>query len=779
MTLEAFRELLTAGPELASALSRRDPFSGHPLVEDGFPKSPGGGDRSTGYVPAVTATSLPGALPFPADLQKRLSEAIAARGSAPHPRTRHLADGLPRFTNRLVLETSPYLLQHAHNPVNWWPWSDAAFEEARESGRPVFLSVGYSTCHWCHVMEEESFEDEEIARFLNERFVAIKVDREERPEVDSVYMAAVQALTGGGGWPMTVFLDAERRPFYGGTYYPARDGDRGAPRGFLSLLRDIAGVWEREPPRIRQASETIVSALKVALASDAGAASEHDPDSEPIEKAVRFFESVFDSAHGGVERAPKFPSNLPVRLLLRHHRRTQDRGSLAMAVLTLERMAAGGLMDQLGGGFHRYSTDARWLVPHFEKMLYDNALLAVSYLEAFQVTARPDLARVARQTLDYVLREMTSPDGAFYSAFDADSEGEEGRFYLWDEAEVKAVLGAEAGRFAAYYGLSPQGNFEGKNILFVKEPNEDTWRSLAGARDKLLARRAQRPWPLRDEKVLAAWNGLMISALATGGRVLAEPRYVEAAVRAARFLLGSMRPAGRLARTSMAGRPGPPAFLQDYAFLTQGLIDLHEATFDPAFLEEAIALALETERLFADPRGGWWVVGADQEQPIAREKPTHDGAEPSGASVALLNALRLEAFTGDARFRRVAEGALRWYAPTLAEQPAALTELLLALDNFTDSPREVVLVWREGDPPDAMLEVVRRTFVPNRALTGAAEGEPLARLARLAPVVQGRVAVGGQPTAYVCERGACRLPAISPDKLAEQLRPARPYHPPP
>jgi len=720
----------------------------------------------------VSETTLPGAAPFPADVASRIDAALAAEVA--HPATE--PGGRPRFTNRLLLETSPYLLQHAHNPVAWWPWCDEAFDEARRSGRPVFLSIGYSTCHWCHVMERESFEDEEIARFLNERYVPIKVDREERPDVDAIYMTAVQALTGGGGWPMSVFLGADREPFFGGTYFPARDGDRGQARGYLSILQEIAALWERDPARVRNAADALSNAVRVALAGAEAEAAKDLPGSAPIEKAVRFFEGVFDPVHGGVNRAPKFPSNVPVRLLLRHHRRTHDPAPLHMALFTLQRMAAGGLMDQVGGGFHRYSTDERWLVPHFEKMLYDNALLPVAYLEAWQVTGRRDLARVARQTLDYVLREMTSPAGAFYSATDADSEGEEGRFFVWDEREIRDLLGAGADRFIAYYGVTREGNFEGRNILSVREPDEDAWEALAGARAKLYAAREARPRPLRDEKVLAAWNGLMISALALGGRVLPEPRYVGAAARAAEVLLARMRPGGRLARSSRDGALGPPGFLADHAFLAQGLLDLHEATFDPRWLEEAISLAGETERLFADPRGGWFVAGEDQERLIAREKPTHDGAEPSGASVALMNALRLEGFTTDARWRRVAEGALRWYAPVLAEQPAALTELLLALDAFTDGPREVVLTWPPGQAaPEPFLSVLRRTFLPNTVLTGAAEGGPLARLGRLAPVAAGRVAVGGKPTAYVCERSACRLPAISPEELAEQVRPVRPY----
>jgi uncharacterized protein len=719
----------------------------------------------------VIELSLPGAAPLPSDLSQRLAAAYAAKGASYAPRTHHLEGGRPRFTNRLVLEASPYLLQHAHNPVSWWAWGEAAFEAARREAKPVFLSVGYSTCHWCHVMERESFEDVEVARFLNEHFIPIKVDREERPDVDAVYMTAVQALTGSGGWPMSVFLDADRQPFFGGTYFPARDGDRGAARGFLTLLREIAAVWERDPPRVRSAAASLAGAVKVALGSAPEGTAADVPGPEVIEQAVRYFERSFDPVHGGVNRAPKFPSNIPVRLLLRHHRRTQDPAALSMALFTLQRMAAGGLMDQIGGGFHRYSTDAEWLVPHFEKMLYDNALLALAYAEAWQATGREDLERVTRQTLDYALREMASPEGAFYSATDADSEGEEGRFFTWEEREIREVLGADAGAFIEYYGITAQGNFEGRNIPCVKEPDEDAWRSLAAARAKLYAVRQGRVAPLRDEKIVASWNGLMISALAVAGRVLGEPLYVEAAARAARFVLASMRPGGRLARTFMDGACGPRGFLDDHAFVAQALLDLHEATLDPLWLEEALALAEETERRFGDPRGGWFVAGDDAERLIAREKPTHDGAEPSGASIALMNALRLEAFTGDDRFRRVAVAALRWYAPALTEQPVALTEMLCAVDAYGAGLRELVVVWPEGGPlPAAMLQAVRRTYLPDVVLTGAPEGAALERLARVAPIAAGRVAQDGQPTAYLCERGACQLPVTTADALLEQLR---------
>src|SRR6266545_1975315 len=705
---------------------------------------------------------LPGAAPFPERLARRLADAVRAKGAAYRPRTHHLAHGHPRFTNRLVLERSPYLLQHAHNPVSWWAWGDAPFEEARRTGRPVFLSVGYSTCHWCHVMERESFEDLEIARVLNERFVPIKVDREERPDVDTVYMTAVQLLQGGGGWPMSVWLTPDREPFFGGTYFPPRDGARGMARGFLGILNEIADLYASDPERVRGATGSLVEAVRTALASH-GVPAADLPGSGAIAEAVASFERSFDEAHGGVRRAPKFPSNLPVRLLLRHHRRTRAPEPLRMATLTLEKMAAGGIHDQLGGGFHRYSTDAQWLVPHFEKMLYDNALLAVAYAEAWQVTQRRDLARVVRQTLDYLLREMTSPEGGLFSATDADSEGHEGRFFVWEEREIRDLLGADAERFIRFHGVPPEGNFEGRSILWVPRPDEAEWEALAPARARLYEARSHRVPPLRDEKVLAGWNGLAISALAFGGRVLGEWRYVAAAIRAAEFVLGRMVKDGRLQRTWLAGEAGVPAFLEDHAFLAAGLLDLHEATFDPRWLDAAVEVCEKQERLFGDPRGGgWFSTAEDHDRLLAREKPTHDGAEPSGASVALLNALRLHAFTTDERWWKSAERALRHYAPALAAQPAALTEMLLALDFATDAAHEVVLVWPEGEPaPEPFVSVLRRSFLPNRALCGAAEGEGIARLGRVAAVAAGKVAAG-RATAYVCEKGQCRMPAIAP-----------------
>jgi len=653
--------------------------------------------------------------------------------------------------------------------VNWYPWGDEAFEEARRSGRPVFLSIGYSTCHWCHVMEEESFEDLEVAQTLNEQYVAIKVDREERPDVDAVYMTAVQGLTGAGGWPMSVWLDAQRRPFFAGTYFPARDGDRGAGRGFLSLLQELAQIYRADPQRVAEAAQSITESVQAAMTGE-GTHGEL-PDARVLDSAAAFYRRIYDSAHGGVRGAPKFPSSLPVRLLLREHRRTGDSAALDAATHTLEMMAAGGIHDQLAGGFHRYSTDNHWLVPHFEKMLYDNALLALAYAEAWQVTRRRDFARVLRTTLDYILREMTSPGGGFYSATDADSEGEEGTFFVWRPEEIHDRLGATADAFIRYYGVTERGNFEGKNILFIPQRDEAEWEALATERQTLYDARELRPHPLRDDKVLTAWNGLMISALAFGGRVLAEPRYVSAAARAAEFILTELRRDGRLRRSWKDGRTSGPGFLEDDAFFTAALLDLYEATFEHRWLREALTLAEGTQRLFADAEGGGWYRNAgDHEALVAREKPSHDGAEPSGASIALLNVLRLHTFTSDDRWRQIAEGALRAYGKTLGEQPGALHDMLLAVDYFIDSPREVVLVWPSDEQaPESLVTPLRTMFLPNRVLLGAAEGQELESLSRIAPIVAGKTMLHGAATAYVCERGACQLPTTDPSAMENQL----------
>jgi hypothetical protein len=736
--------------------------------------------------------ALPGAPPLPPELIAALRGRWAARDTAYRPRTRHLlSDGSPKYTNRLFLESSPYLLQHAHNPVDWYPWGDEAFEAARRLGRPVLLSVGYSTCHWCHVMEEESFDDEEIARFLNENYIVIKVDREERPDVDAIYMNAVQLLTGGGGWPMTVWLTPDRKPFYGGTYFPARDGDRGARVGFLTLLRKLKDAYAAQADKVSETSARLTEAIRQNLAPDPG--KKGLPDARVLQAAASYYRARFDPAHGGLAGAPKFPSSLPVRFLLRYHRRTQDAEALRMARLTLEKMAAGGIYDHVGGGFHRYSTDAEWRVPHFEKMLYDNALLAMAYLEGYQATGNEGFARVVREILRYVERDMTSPDGAFYSATDADSptpagSREEGWFFTWTPEEIRAALGAERARVVeAYYGVTAGGNFESRNILHTPRPLADVARALGLPPEKvrtvvqesselLYAVRAKRAPPLRDEKVLAAWNGLMIGAHARAALVLGDERYGRQAERAADFVLRKMRRDGRLLRSYKDGQARHNAYLDDYAFVIAGLLDLYETTSDPRWLREAVALDATLEKLYEDKQhGGFFMTSGDHESLLAREKPAYDGAEPSGNSVQALNLLRLHELTTEDRYRQRAERTLEAFGDRMAQAPAALSEMLLASDFRLDTPKEVVIVAhvsrKEAEP---LLAKLRATFLPNRVLTVATEGEDLAAQSQLVPLLKGKVSRKGQATAYVCERGVCRLPTTDPDVFAQQLRKVEP-----
>ncbi len=730
--------------------------------------------------PAATAgILLPGAISLDEGLRKRLAEALAAKGKTYEPRTRHLAeDGSPLYTNRLILETSPYLLQHAHNPVNWYPWGDEAFETAKRLGRPVLLSVGYSTCHWCHVMEEESFEDVEIARVLNEHYVAIKVDREERPDVDGIYMKAVQMMTGHGGWPMTVFLTADRVPFFGGTYFPPRDGDRGARVGFLTILESLHVQYAKDGARVAAFAEEMRARLLETVPTGSG---DVVPGVAPLDAAFAIYRRAYDPEYGGLGGAPKFPSSLPVRLILRHALRTGDTEALRMATNTLDRMADGGMYDQVGGGFHRYSVDRRWLVPHFEKMLYDNALLAVAYLEAWQATGEGRNAEVVRDILRYVAREMTSPEGAFYSATDADSpnpegEREEGWFFTWTPAELEEVLGKERAKVVALrFGVTAEGNFEGRSILHVAKPieavaketgleNGAVTRILEEAREALYAARAKRPPPLRDDKILAAWNGLMISAFARAGFALHEDDWVSRAERAASFVLDKMRVEGRLRRTSKDGRARHVGVLDDYAFLTAGLLDLHEATSDPRWLTEAIALQKVLDARFRDPAGGYFLTPDDHEALLLREKPDYDGAEPSGNAVALLNLLRLHEWTTDDAYRVSADALLKAFSESLSRNPSALSEMLLALDFRHAKPKEVVLVApRSREELEPFLSRLRKGFRPHRVLVTATEGADLAAKSKLVPFLEGKRAIGGKPTAFVCEAGVCRLPTSDPE----------------
>ncbi|MEM9696281.1 MAG: thioredoxin domain-containing protein, partial [Myxococcota bacterium] len=598
------------------------------------------------------------------ELSAKLAAAVAAKGNDYRPRTKHFReDGTAKYTNRLILQSSPYLLQHAHNPVNWFPWGDEAFALAKSLGRPVFLSIGYSTCHWCHVMEEESFEDEAIAAYINDHYVPVKVDREQRPDVDAVYMHALQMMAGRGGWPMSMWLTAERKPFWAGTYMPPRDGDRGRRKGFLTVLTEQADRYRRERETIETDASKIASRVRADL-SPAPARDSTLPTTDAVIAAVGLADQRYDEAFGGIKGAPKFPSSFPVRLLLQFSRRTADARPLQMALKTLTKMAHGGMYDQLGGGFHRYSTDRRWLVPHFEKMLYDNALLVPAYLEAYRYTGDPEFRRIAVETLEYVLREMTSPKGPFYSATDADSptpsgKREEGWFFTWTPPEVEQVLAPdEAAAVVAFYGVELAGNFEGRSILHRRSPvaevaakldvtPEELTARLERARPKLLAARNRRPPPLRDDKILFSWNGLMIEALAQAGLTLGEPRFTAAAVRAANYLETEMRRDGRWVHAHPAAPTAVAAFAEDHAFAAQGMLSLFQANEDERWLKAALAHLEALEREHRSPNGAFFRTAPHHEALIAREVDGHDGAIPSASSVALLAQLTAARLTAD------------------------------------------------------------------------------------------------------------------------------------
>jgi hypothetical protein len=636
-------------------------------------------------------------------------------------------------------------------------------------------------------MEEESFEDEEIARYMNENYISIKVDREERPDVDGIYMTAVRMMTGGGGWPMSVWLMPDRKPFYGGTYFPARDGDRGARVGFLTVLHKLKEIHVSQPNQVTQSSAQISDAIRKHLAETPAGTAPPGPDA--LKEAFQQYRERFDETNGGLQGSPKFPSGLPVRFLLRYHRRMGDSEALRMATVTLEKMAAGGMYDHVGGGFHRYSTDERWLVPHFEKMLYDNALLTLAYLEGYQATGRKDFARVARETLRYADRDMGAPAGGFYSATDADSptpngRREEGWFFTWTPAELGAALGRKRARIVtAYYAVSPSGNFEGRSILHtpksleevareVKVPLAETRSVIEESKGLLYSARARRPPPHRDEKILTSWNGLMISALARGSLVLGDAAYARRAERCAEFVLTQMRDRGRLKRSYKDGQARLDAYLDDYAFLIAGLLDLYETTGRPRWLREAIALDAFLEKHYEDKTaGGFFLTADDHEKLLAREKPAYDGAEPSGNSVQALNLLRLGEFTTQDRHRVRAERTLRSLQGRAAEAPTALSEMLLAVDFHLDEPKEVLIVTRnsraEAEP---FLAQLRAVFLPNRVLAIAAEGKDLASQGELVPLLLEKIAQGGSATAYVCEGGVCKLPTTDPSVFAKQIR---------
>ena len=686
-----------------------------------------------------------------------------------------------RHTNLLIHEKSPYLLQHAHNPVDWHPWGEAAFEKARREDKMLLVSIGYATCHWCHVMERESFEDEQTAGFLNEHFVAIKVDREERPDVDKIYMDSLHALGQQGGWPLNMFAAPDGRPVAGGTYFPP-DRSHGRP-SFREVLQYMAESWRGNRDAMLNNARALTEHLQSRAQLDGQTAGGWD--SSFVERTVASFAASFDAVQGGFlhNGTNKFPPSMGLMLLLRHHARCADTQALRMVEHTLRRMRAGGIYDQIGGGLSRYSTDHQWLVPHFEKMLYDNALFTQALTETFLVTGDAFYREAAEDVIAYVLRDLCSPEGAFYSAEDADSEGVEGKFYVWTPAEVRAALPrADAERALAFWQITPGGNFEnGASIPNSPDRQEavakrlgiteaELRESLERARAKLLEARSRRVRPLRDDKVLTSWNALMISALAKAGRAFGEPRHLEAAARAGRFILDHLRDRdGRLLRRWREGEARHKAYLVDHAQMAVACLDLYESGFDPAWFSAALELMRQVNRLFRNDRGPYFDTGSDAETLIARTVEGYDGVEPSGNSAAAQAFLRLHAYGVREGFEDDALRILSGFRQHLEQAGAGHPAMLSALDFHLAPPAEVAVIGERGDAEtQAMLMRVQRRF--HRAAVAAfAEPNELEQAASLVPLLEGRTAPGGHATAYVCRNQRCQLPVYSADELAAQL----------
>jgi uncharacterized protein len=675
-----------------------------------------------------------------------------------------------KYTNALVHETSPYLLQHSHNPVSWYPWAETALQRARQEDKPILLSIGYSACHWCHVMEHESFENEAIARIMNENFINIKVDREERPDLDAIYMNAVQMMTGSGGWPMTVFLTPDQVPFYGGTYYPPEDR-HGMP-GFPRVLLSVAQAYRERKSEITRDAGTILSELQKGGRLPA---SETELSIELLDAAARSLLANYDSQHGGFGRAPKFPPSMTLTFLLRSHRRSGDRRYLDAVELTLEKMASGGIYDQLGGGFHRYSVDQYWLVPHFEKMLYDNALLSRIYLDAYLATGNDLYRRITEETLDYVVREMVSPEGGFYSTQDADSEGHEGKFFVWTPKEVEEILGEkDSDIFCRYFDITPEGNFEGKNILHVprdgrtvaklnRVDEEEFWGIIKRGKKHLFEVREIRVKPGRDEKILTAWNALMLRSFAEAANGLDRDDYRSVAVSNAEFILSKLERNGRLLRTYKDGKAKLPAYLEDYAYLIDAFLSLYEATFELRWIKEAQRLSEILVKQFWDSdASGFFFTAADHESLISRPKDFYDNATPAGNSVAAHALLRLGKLTGDESWAGYAESLLRMLAGSMSRYPSAFGNFLCALDFCLSRPKEIAII---GDPLEqttrSLLRKVFGRYLPNKVVAcSPSDGLFL---------LKNRSQIDSKPTAYVCENYACRAPVNTPEELESVL----------
>ncbi len=676
----------------------------------------------------------------------------------------------PKFTNRLINETSPYLVQHAHNPVDWYSWGDEAFEKAGQEDKPVLLSVGYAACHWCHVMAHESFEDEAIAQLMNDNFINIKVDREERPDIDSIYMNAVQMMTGRGGWPMTVFLTPEGVPFYGGTYYPPTDR-QGMP-GFPRILISLAEAYKEQREEVTKNSQVIIEQLEKL---NQFTPAEGDLTTEILDQAAAGTMRVFDTVNGGFGQAPKFPPSMVLSFLLRQSQRTNDRAIQAAIELTLVKMACGGMYDQLGGGFHRYSVDEKWLIPHFEKMLYDNALLSRIYLDAYLVTSKEFYRQITTEILDYVIREMTHPGGGFYSSQDADSEGEEGKFFAWTPEQVTALFGAEDAKlFNHYFDISAFGNFEhGTSALHIDDEisvvakslnvtSEHLTEVIARGKKILFEARELRIKPARDEKILTAWNGLMLRSFAEAARVLKREDYLQIAIRNAEFLTKELKRDGRLLRTHKDGQSKLNAYQEDYAYLIDGLLSLYEATFDEKWFSEARALAdTMIEQFWDENDGGFFFTSNDHEKLINRAKESHDNASPSGNSVAAHVLQRFALFTNEPRYRDCAERTLKLLANSISRYPNAFGHLLCAMDFYLSHPHEIAII---GEGKNTLVDEVFSRYIPNKVVASAELNQ-----ASVIQLLEGRTQVDGKATAYVCHNYLCEAPVTNAEELVASL----------
>ena len=657
-------------------------------------------------------------------------------------------------SNRLINEKSPYLLQHAYNPVNWYPWGDEAFDKASKEDKPIFLSIGYSTCHWCHVMERESFEDEEVAEVLNKYFISIKVDREERPDIDNIYMTVCQTLTGSGGWPLTIFMTPDKKPFFAGTYFPKYD--RMGMHGLLSILEVVRKEWADNRNKIIHTCNQILDAVNE---NETGPG--NDLEENLTEEAFLQFKTSFDDVYGGFGSAPKFPSPHNLYFLLRYWYKTKDKYALNMVEKTLDSMYKGGIFDHIGYGCSRYSTDRYWLVPHFEKMLYDNALLAIAYLETYQITKNEKYSKAAEQIFTYILRDMTSTDGGFYSAEDADSEGEEGKFYVFTADEIKNVLGDDDGsKFCEYYNITSKGNFEGKNIPnLIKTNKEIDFDFIKRSRDKLFNYRNNRVHPYKDDKILTSWNGLMIAALAMGGRILGKSQYIMASADAVSFIMKNLiRKDGRLLARYREGNAAIPAFVDDYAFLIWGLIELYETTYKSLYLKLAVDLNNDLIKYFWDDKnGGLFVYGNDSEQLITRSKEIYDGATPSGNSVSALNFLRLARLTGLSELEEKARLILRTFSSSIGNYPAGHSFSLLVLLYFNSKSNEIVIAAdSNNEKTKEMIDIINNKFSPfTVSLLYSNENKDIERIV---PIVSEYKTINGKPTAYMCENYSCSAP---------------------